>query len=159
MKVFYLEMLKPSSLIPGKEIKQDLEIKECEIKNYKINRFLYDYVGNDWQWVDKKNWSKTQWIAYAEADDLRTFIAYLKGTPAGYFELRKIEDDVELVYFGLEKTFIGKGLGAIFLTQAVQTAWNWDAKRVWLHTCETDHPNALKNYYSRGFKLYQTREE
>lgn len=29
------------------------------------------------------------------------------------------------------------------------------AKRVWVHTCSLDGPNALANYQARGFQLYQ----
>ena len=29
-------------------------------------------------------------------------------------------------------------------------------KRVWVHTCSLDHKNALKNYLSRGMKIFKT---
>ena len=29
-----------------------------------------------------------------------------------------------------------------------------NSKRVWVHTCSLDHKNALKNYLSRGMKIY-----
>ena len=28
-------------------------------------------------------------------------------------------------------------------------------KRVWLHTCSLDHENALRNYISRGMKIFK----
>ena len=80
---------------------------------------------------------------------------YLRGTPAGYFELDDQDGDVEIAYFGLLPQFLGKGLGGGFLTAAVEKAWEMGAARVWVHTCSLDHPNALKNYQARGFQIYR----
>ncbi len=66
---------------------------------------------------------------------------------------------MEIVYFGLLPQFVGQGLGGHLLTEAVERAWQMDARRVWVHTCNLDHPAALKNYQARGFKLYQTIEK
>jgi hypothetical protein len=38
----------------------------------------------------------------------------------------------------------------------VRDAWTLGPKRVWLHTCTLDHPNALPNYLARGFTPYRT---
>ena len=48
----------------------------------------------------------------------------------------------------------GRGLGRHLLTEAVETAWCLGAKRVWLHTSTLDHPAALPNYLSRGFRPF-----
>ena len=29
------------------------------------------------------------------------------------------------------------------------------ARRVWLHTCTLDHPNALANYQARGLRMFK----
>jgi GNAT superfamily N-acetyltransferase len=83
-------------------------------------------------------------------------VAYVKGTPAGYFELEKQSDgDVELAYFGLLPRFIGRGIGGILLTKAVKLAWETcGTTRVWVHTCTLDGPTALANYQARGFRTY-----
>ena len=134
----------------------DFQIHECQIKNHNINRFLYSWVGSLYQWTDKLKWTDQQWQSFAEDDNLRLWIAYLEGTPAGYFELFKQGDDIELLYFGLAEGFLNKGVGGFFLSQAITEAWNWNAKRVWVHTCSLDHPHALNNYQSRGFRVYKT---
>ena len=61
----------------------------------------------------------------------------------------------EIAYFGLLPKFIGKGLGGGFLSYAVEKAWEFKKKRIWVHTCNYDHPNALKNYKARGFEIYK----
>lgn len=158
--VYYLEMQSRDQLIPGK-IAKDLDIREACVKRWPLNRFLYDYVGGPWEWKEKLCWSDDQWQAYAESDSLRTWVAYEQGSPAGYFELeRQADDTVELKYFGLAESFIGKGFGGHLLSRAIDEAWCWgDVKRVWVHTCSLDHPGALSNYKARGMQLYKTELE
>ena len=86
-------------------------------------------------------------------------MAYLSGTPAGYFELEaQGGSEVELAYFGLLPTFIGRGLGSELLATAIERAWQLEPNRVWLHTCSLDHPRALETYQSHGFRPYKTEE-
>lgn len=156
--IYYLEMTSADAL-KSKDESQGLKVVECEIKQFQFNRFLYEFVGRNWQWIDKVSWPDEQWKHYAESDYLRTWVAYLKGSPAGYFELQKQpHHNVEIAYFGLAPQFIGQGMGGYLLSQAVQQAWQWHpTRRVWVHTCTLDHPNALNNYQSRGFSLFQTQ--
>ncbi|MEP5567575.1 MAG: GNAT family N-acetyltransferase [Halioglobus sp.] len=158
--VYYLEMRSRDQLVPGK-IAKGLDIREAGIKRWPLNRFLYQYVGGPWDWKEKLVWSDSQWQAYAESDSLRTWVAYEQGSPAGYFELERQPDDtVELKYFGLAESFIGKGFGGHLLTCAIDEAWRWgQTKRVWVHTCSLDHPGALSNYKARGMQLYKTALE
>jgi GNAT superfamily N-acetyltransferase len=158
--IYYLEMLNKNQLKP-KEVVADLTITEAKIKEYRFNRFLYSLVGEAWQWTDKLSESEETWEVYAERDNLRTWVAYYQGAIAGYFELEiSADQEVEIKYFGLTAKFIGKGLGGYLLTYAIQQAWEaCHAKRVWVHTCSLDHPNALANYEARGFILYKEEYE
>jgi GNAT superfamily N-acetyltransferase len=67
------------------------------------------------------------------------------------------ENSVEIAYFGLLPEFIGRRLGGALLTNAIDNAWSWSPTpiRVWVHTCNRDHPGALANYQARGFKIYK----
>ena len=152
---YYLEMHSPREL-NAKENARGLVVMEAEEKQFQFNRFLYQFVGRSWQWVDKLSWADEQWRAWAESSKVRTWVAYHRGAPAGYFELEAQQDgDVEIAYFGLAPAFIGRGFGGFLLTKAIQSAWAWNGtKRVWVHTCNLDHPIALENYEARGFKLY-----
>jgi len=153
---YYLEM-KSEEELKGVEESNGLSVIEAEIDNYKLNKFLYQYVGEPWDWVDKLSLSDESWQRYVESPGLKTWVAYYKGSIAGYFELSVVGSDIELVYFGLAQAFIGKGFGGYLLSCAIKQAWGIDgAERVWLHTCSLDHPNALKNYEARGFQLYKT---
>ena len=61
-------------------------------------------------------------------------------------------------YFGLLPQFIGQGIGGNLFTRAIECGWNLGAKRVWVHTCSLDHPQALNNYLARGLRLFSTVE-
>ena len=138
-----------------------LVVKEAEVKQFQLNRFLYTYIGEACQWFDKLEWSDQQWRDWAEQDGLRTWLAYAAGSPAGFYELHQSgEGEIEIAYFGLAPKFIGKGYGGYLLSQAVKSAWQWQGtKRVWLHTCTLDHSSALTNYQARGFEIYREERE
>lgn len=153
---YYLEMKSPLAL-KSKKDPGGLDTRECEIKQFEFNRFLYQLVGTAWQWLDKLSWTEEQWRDYAENDNLRTWVAYFRGSPAGYFELQQqAGGDVEIAYFGLAPKFIGQGFGSYLLSHAIESAWAWaGTERVWVHTCTLDHPSALQNYEARGMKIYR----
>lgn len=153
---YYLEMKSASSL-KEKKTPTGLQIYECEIKQFQFNRFLYQLVGEDWQWIDRLSWSDERWKTYAENSNLRTWVAYHKGAPAGYYELQQQNGgDLEIAYFGLAPRFIGQGFGGYLLSQAIKSAWKWKGtQRVWVHTCTLDHPGALQNYKARGMEVYR----
>lgn len=156
--IHYLEM-SDRSLFKSKPITDPgFTIVKCGIKQPKLNKFLYDIVGEPFEWFDKKEWSSSQWQEYVEDVTLHTWVAYKDGAVAGYFELQEQDNStVEIKYFGLTTLFIGKGLGSGFLSFAINEAWDLGAKKVILNTCDKDHPMALKNYLARGFN--KIREE
>jgi GNAT superfamily N-acetyltransferase len=159
IRTTYLEMLERDQLRPKKSNDSRFLIAEAKVKQWAFNRFLYVLVGEAWTWHDKLSWSDEKWKAYAESDAVRTFVACYDGSPAGYFELSLQQEEVELVYFGLAPRFIGKGLGGVLLTYALEEAWKLEPKRVWVHTCSLDHPAAVENYLSRGMTIFKIEEK
>ena len=157
--IYHLEMNSKSQLNEKNDSK-GLIVTEAEIDSYQLNRFLYEYIGSPWGWTDKLSDSDSKWKNYVENPNLRTWVAYFKGTIAGYFELYTNNDGTtEIVYFGLTKRFIGKGFGGYLLSCAIKQAWNIEkTKRIYVHTCTLDHPSALENYQSRGFKIYKSEK-
>lgn len=153
---YYLEMLDPQQLRPKGRPSVDFEVRESRCKSFPVNRFFYHYVGHAWKWKDKLSWTDDQWREYAHSPELRLWIGFVQGTPAGYFELHRDPQtgDVEIAYFGLAGAFVSQGLGGYFLTSALEAAWEWETSRVWVHTCSLDHPAALSNYQARGMVLY-----
>jgi GNAT superfamily N-acetyltransferase len=155
--IYYLQMNSVDELI-GKEASLGLVINEAEINQFRVNKFLYQLVGEQWQWQDKLTESDAQWETYVSDPNLRTWIAYYQGSIAGYFELKSDgQGTTEIMYFGLAPNFIGKGFGGYLLSQAILNAWAMTGtNRVFVHTCSLDHTSALANYKARGFKLYNS---
>jgi GNAT superfamily N-acetyltransferase len=120
-------------------------------------RYLYVEVGREYHWKDRLSWSEIQFRDWLAGPSV-IWLLSVAGAPAGFFELRGHEDGSrEIAYFGLMPEFVGRGLGKYLLTRSVEEAWALKPTRVWLHTCTLDHPAALPNYLSRGFR--KVREE
>ena len=57
------------------------------------------------------------------------------------------------------KEFQGKKLGSLLLNYVIHSVFsNSIAKRLWVHTCSLDHKYALKNYISKGLKIFKKEE-
>lgn len=157
---WYLEMTSPAQLQRSPVPDPAPAIVRAEIPSPALNRFLYTSVGGGWHWVDRLPWSWAQWMKWLDRSELQTWVMYVSGTPAGYFELElQPEDQVEIAYFGVAPDFIGRRLGGHLLTVALQQAWAMGARRVWVHTCTLDHPAALKNYQARGMTVFKQETE
>lgn len=117
-------------------------------------RALYTLVGERWLWRDRLMWTDAELDRYLSLPNVHVWTLNLGGATAGYFELQRHDDGtVEVMYFGLAESFIGRGLGGWLLTRAVEEAFTIDARRVILNTCTLDSPRALPNYLARGFTI------
>jgi GNAT superfamily N-acetyltransferase len=152
----YLEMRSRAELRPARPGKP-FQLSRVEVPCPELNRFLYTAVGARWWWYSRLAWDYARWLVYLDRPGLETWVAWQSGAPVGYFELeRQAESDVEIAYFGLLPRFIGQGFGGALLTAAIARAWDMGAARVWVHTCDLDHPDALRNYQARGLRVYRT---
>jgi GNAT superfamily N-acetyltransferase len=155
---WYLDYQGPTVALP--EWPEGVTLTEAKIASPDLSQFLFCAVGTHWHWFSRLSWSYQQWLEYLTAGNVRTWVLYQQGTPAGFAELRKHPDDsVELKFFGLLPAFIGQGLGARLAQAAVALAQQWQASRVWVHTCSEDHPSALKTYQQAGFVITQTEQQ
>jgi GNAT superfamily N-acetyltransferase len=153
---YYLEMTQASQLRPKTCDDPRFRILPATVKQWRFNRFLYEFVGREWTWTDKLSWTDEQWRSYVEDEGLRTFVACYDGSLAGYFELSTCGQEVEIAYLGLVPPFMGRGFGGALLTRTLEEAWKLKPSRVWVHTCTLDHEAALANYKARGMVLYKT---
>jgi GNAT superfamily N-acetyltransferase len=156
----YLEMTDRCDFRPSGPSAIPFLLMQTEVPCPEFSQFLYGAVGARWRWRGRLAWDYAQWQAWLDRPALETWVGYVSGTPAGYFELEQQESDaVEIVHFGLMPRFIGKGMGGPLLTATIKRAWDMGAKRVWVHTCTKDHPHAVRNYQARGFRVYRTEEQ
>ena len=83
---------------------------------------------------------------------LKAFLGNVDFSLIDHFE----KQEIEIAYFGLLEEYQNKNLGSFLLSQAIKKSFEKKIKRVWLHTCSLDHPNALNNYLARGMKIFKT---
>ena len=154
---WYLEMTDPGQLAEAPPPDPSLEVRQAELPSPEFSRALYVAVGSDWYWIDRFTWSWSRWMEWLDRPELETWVAYVRGTPAGFAELERDGDAVELAAFGLLPAFIGRGLGPRILDFALRRAWAMLPRRVWVHTCSLDGPAALRTYQRRGLEIYDER--
>ncbi|MGI9372149.1 MAG: GNAT family N-acetyltransferase [Hyphomicrobiales bacterium] len=159
LTVTYLEMFaEPLLHIPMPN--QKIALIKAENPPVHYSRYLYDIVGQDYVWVDRKRISDAELVATIHDDDYETFVLFHDGNPAGFFELDcRQQDEVELAYFGMFPEATGLGLGRYLLAQAIKSAWAHEPKRVHVETCTLDHPAALPLYQKLGFTPYKQVEK
>jgi GNAT superfamily N-acetyltransferase len=158
--VTHVQQTSPEDLKPAREPDEDVRIVRAEEPSPEFHRFLYTSVGGDWHWVARLDWDRRRWLEWITTPGRETWVAWVRGTPAGYAVLTSRDNEVEIDNFGLLPAFIGRGLGGHLLTVALRRAWEIPGtKRVWLHTCTLDGPHALKNYQARGLVPYRTEQK
>ena len=150
--VTHLEMLAPPVSPPLQPPVDGLEIVRALKPTVSFYRFLYDNVGKDWNWTGRRLLDDEELSALISPETIDLRVIWRHGVPAGYVELGpNDEGTTELIYFGLMPEFIGLGLGRYFIDWAVRHAFHKGARRLYVHTCDLDHPRALANYEAAGF--------
>jgi GNAT superfamily N-acetyltransferase len=125
-----------------------------------VSFYLYGTVGAGWTWTERRLLSDAALEVVIRHPKVEVDVLWHDGVPAGYAELdRRRPPDVELAYFGLIPDFIGAGLGPYLLDWAIQRAFRQQPRRLWVHTCDLDHPGALPLYEAAGFRIYDRRVE
>lgn len=154
--VTFLEMLAAPAepLAPARD---DVELVRWQEPNLTAYRQLFRQVGEDWIWFGRLTHGDED-LRQMLADPAReNYLPMKAGTPIGTLELEfGNPEEPEISYFGLVPEAIGGGLGRWLMAQAVDIAWSRpETKRLWLHTCTGDSPQAMKFYTSCGFKPYK----
>ena len=151
----YLELKSLEGLVPAACPEAGLRVERVLSCPASFYRFLYTEVGRAYHWLDRSDWSDETIREHLGRPQISLHVLYSGGAPAGYFELRRCDDEsTEIAYFGLLPEFLGRGIGKYLLTCSTQEAFQ-GARRVWLHTCTLDDPAALPNYEKRGFRPFR----
>ncbi|WP_146169206.1 GNAT family N-acetyltransferase [Actinoplanes italicus] len=162
---WYLEQDDATLIRPARPPAEPVEIIRAELPSPELNRFLYTAVGGDWSWTDRLPWTWQQWQDWLDRPGIETWVAYVRGTPAGYAELDgTVPGVVDIAYFGLLPRFAGQGIGGHLLTVTLRNAWSLaerhagfaPVERVTVNTCSLDGPAALTNYQARGLTVRRT---
>ena len=153
----YLEINTLQDLKEGIQPSEDYSLGLVDPINFQLNKFFYKNIGKKHQWVDRLIWNDYQWIDYLSNKSVKTYILKKRRDLVGFFELifHLERKEVEIAYFGILEEYQNQKLGSYMLSEAIKISFNKNIKRVWLHTCSLDHEYALKNYISRGMKIFK----
>jgi GNAT superfamily N-acetyltransferase len=151
-----LEMTAPPA--PGLPVKSALKLERWtppfDLARY---RALFRAIGQPWLWRGRLVLDDAALAATLSAPTLEVYVACRRdGTPQGLLELDLAQPgECELAYFGLVPELTGRGHGAWLMGHALKRAWQDSISRVWVHTCDLDHPGALAFYQRHGFRPYE----
>ena len=153
----YLEITSVSDLKESNIDTDRYTIQTIDPPEFQLNKFFYKNVGKKHHWIDRLSWTENQWLDYVQDRKVKTYILKDNKELAGYFELilHNDKNEVEIAYLGLLEEYHNKKLGSYLLSSAIKNSFLNKPNRVWVHTCSLDHKNALKNYISRGMKVFK----
>jgi GNAT superfamily N-acetyltransferase len=128
-------------------------------------RRLFEAVGGPWGWTGHLLLGDEELGALLTDERLELWRLRAGSIVAGFVELdRRVSGETEILYFGLAPEFIGRGLGSFLLRWAIHHTWTTPpgrrgtgeaTRRLWLHTCDYDHPGALAVYRRAGFEVFE----
>ncbi|GGA82109.1 hypothetical protein GCM10011491_06880 [Brucella endophytica] len=116
-------------------------------------RYLYEQVGKPHHWMMRRKQSDAELSEAINARAAEIHVLHVDGCPAGFaeFDLARLPDEAEILYFGLVPDYQGRGLGSFFLAEMIAAAWWHGPKKVTIHTNSLDSPRALQLYQRMGF--------
>ncbi len=154
---FYLEIKNIEELKKVNLENNELKVKLLKKIDFNLNKFFYKQIGQNHRWTDRLSWNDNMWVNYVSDKSVNTFVLMHNKNLAGYFEriYNKQSNEFEIAYFGILHEYRNKKFGAYLLSKAIELSFKDGAKRVWVHTCTFDHKNAIKNYLSRGMKIFK----
>ncbi len=157
--VTYLEM-RTRPRTETEALPAGLSLRRVTQPDLKWYRDLFRKVGAEWLWYGRLALSDEQLreVLWASHTDVFALSESDKNSneDKGLLELNCAEpNEVEIAYFGITSDLIGKGAGRFLLHRALEEAWSHNPTRVWLHTCNLDHPRALEFYRKAGFVPYK----
>jgi GNAT superfamily N-acetyltransferase len=155
IKTTYLELNSSEDFMPKRDYMAKMQIRKVE-NSFFLNFMLFIGVGSPWHWYSRLMWTLEEWESYFERNDVMTFLGFVEDKLVGYFEIEFDEqEEAELKFIGLLPEYLGYGYGGVILSHAVDMAFISGVTRLWLHTCNRDHPAAIDNYLARGFRIYK----
>ena len=121
---------------------------------------LYHAIGDDWLWWSRLTWDEARLAAHLAEDETEVYVAAADGEEIALIELNlRPAPDIELRYFGVIPSWIGKGLGGWMLRYTIAAASQHRPRRMILNTCTYDHPGALTFYRRHGFAVTHSEVE
>ncbi|MFN0169811.1 MAG: GNAT family N-acetyltransferase [Bryobacteraceae bacterium] len=127
-------------------------VSRCDLDWY---RRFFQRIGADWLWYSRLLMTDAELRGTLDHPEVDFYLLRDQGEEMGFFELdRRNQPDIEIRFFGLAPELVGKGLGKAMMAKALEVAWSYRPRRLFLHTCTLDHPRAVEFYRKAGFVAY-----
>ena len=152
--ITHLEMYSdpPRRPVPAGQHYQLFHSKRPDLDWY---RGLYRSVGANWLWFSRLTLDNSQLATLIHNPAVEVYALRGDGRDGGILELdyRRFPD-IEISFLGVVGELIGTSAGRFLLNHALDIAWARAPRRITVHTCTLDHPNALAFYVRSGFEPY-----
>lgn len=128
------------------------------VERWDVDAFLdlYREIGWEWLWSSRLLMPRDELEAKLAAPHMRCWCPVKDGRRMGMVEMNLAQpEETEISFFGLVPDAIGGGLGGWMMGEAIELAFARPGlRRLWLHTCHFDSPQALPFYMHMGFRPY-----
>jgi ribosomal protein S18 acetylase RimI-like enzyme len=158
LRVRYLELTHP----PVQQLTAPPYSERVAPEKLPIDEYLdlYTRVGGALRWDQRLNMPRTELASLLASKRSQVYVLRDALFQAiGFCELERDLPEIELKNFGLVPPAQGRGLGSFLLRAALHEEWQLQPRRIWLHTDNWDHPEAIKLYERVGFQTYLIRDE
>lgn len=155
--VTWLEVLAPAP--SGLAAPDGLALRRLGPRDAELFQTLYRDIGQDWLWAGLIDKSAGDIALRLSRPDILSFVAETAGRPVGMLDLEVSGSGAEVMYFGFLPSWTGRGAGAWLMDEAKRLSQAAGQRRLWLHTCNFDHPRAVAFYRRQGFTVYATGYE
>lgn len=154
-----LEMMERPPSRPTPDV-EGLALERLGAADTQRFRDIFRAVGRDVMWFSRLVMAEEQLAAIIGDPKVHAHALMKDGRDIGILELDfRQEGQCELSFFGVVPEAVGSGTGRFLMNQALEKAWSQPITRLWVHTCNFDHPNALSFYQRSGFKPYRVMVE
>ena len=155
----YLQMFQRPAPRTGPS-KESWTLRQTNFPNLDDYRGLFRLIGQEWLWFSRLRLSDGELGKILNDPLYDTYVFNAGDENRGLLELDfRFEGDCEIQFFGLASEMLGQGAGRWMMNRALELAWSRPIRRLWLHTCTFDHPEALDFYIRTGFAPYRRQVE
>lgn len=153
--VFSLEMHAPPPRRPDPAGTSHFSLARLRGKDVERYLAIYRQLGHRWMWFSRLILPRTEIEAILDDTAVSAWCLVKDGRDIGLLELDfRAGGACELAFFGLADEVIGQGAGRWLMNRALEKAWAEPISRLWLHTCNFDHPSAPAFYQGSGFTIF-----
>jgi GNAT superfamily N-acetyltransferase len=155
----YLEMNAPAPLRPEAP-GLTCTLERVDVPDLVWYRSLFQRTGEPYLWSSRLATGDDELLQILRDPGIEVYVLRDGGEDAGFLELDfRAAGQCEIGFFGLLESAVGTGAGRWLMNRTLERAWTRDVKRVWVHTCNLDHPAALPFYVRSGFVPYKREVE